>query len=261
MEQLAPELLPMLVGIESGAPWKSANFIPITNTLLAELQRRGVSRDQLLMTLQHLGSNPDFMPRAVLRMLHGCSRTGIDVKILSDCNSVFITHILAGAKASSYVQDVITNQAAFEYIPPSSTSHSMLRAEGGSAAAGAPATPAASQARHRLVIKPFHDTGKPHRCPLCPDNMCKGSEVRALRAAGTYKSIVFAGDGANDICAALALGPADYVLARKGYPLAEFMEQAAAGAPGTRMPRAAVHLWGSHDEFATKVQQLTSRRL
>lgn len=47
IEELAPELLPMLVGVES-----PANFIPITNQLLEELHRRGVSRDELLQCLR-----------------------------------------------------------------------------------------------------------------------------------------------------------------------------------------------------------------
>jgi len=47
IEELAPELLPMLMGLES-----PANFIPVTNELLGELQRRGVSRDQLLQCLK-----------------------------------------------------------------------------------------------------------------------------------------------------------------------------------------------------------------
>ena len=54
VEELAPELLAALVGMPSGLP--AYNFVPVTNTLLAELQRRGVSRDQLLSTLQSIGA-------------------------------------------------------------------------------------------------------------------------------------------------------------------------------------------------------------
>jgi hypothetical protein len=66
MEELAPELLPMLVSLES-----PANFIPVTNNLLAELQRRGVSRDKLLSTLQRAGQD---MPAASVKMLKMLSR-------------------------------------------------------------------------------------------------------------------------------------------------------------------------------------------
>jgi hypothetical protein len=46
-EDLAPELLPMLKG-----QGLTESCVPITNTVLAELQRRGVARDQLLCTLK-----------------------------------------------------------------------------------------------------------------------------------------------------------------------------------------------------------------
>lgn len=45
--------------------------------------------------------------------------------------------------------------------------------------------------------------------------MVQGQELEALRAATPYQHIVYCGDGANDLCPALALGPTDVVLARK----------------------------------------------
>lgn len=75
---------------------------------------------------------------------------------------------------------------------------------------------AAKPAAHRLVITPRHDErGGSHGCPLCPANLCKGQELEALRAAHPYRTIVYAGDGANDLCPSLALSPSDVVLARK----------------------------------------------
>ena len=65
IEELAPELLAALVGMGGSLP--GVNFIPTTNTLLAELQRRGVSRDQLLSTLQHIGATE--FPSAMVDML------------------------------------------------------------------------------------------------------------------------------------------------------------------------------------------------
>lgn len=43
----------------------------------------------------------------------------------------------------------------------------------------------------------------------------QGQELRELRAARPFQRVVFCGDGANDLCPALALGPDDTVLARK----------------------------------------------
>ena len=45
--------------------------------------------------------------------------------------------------------------------------------------------------------------------------MLQGQELQALRAATPYQRIVYCGDGANDLCPALALAPGDVVLARK----------------------------------------------
>ena len=43
----------------------------------------------------------------------------------------------------------------------------------------------------------------------------QGQELEALRAATPYQHIVYCGDGANDLCPALALASTDTVLARK----------------------------------------------
>ena len=45
--------------------------------------------------------------------------------------------------------------------------------------------------------------------------MVQGQELEALRAATPYQHIVYCGDGANDLCPALALASTDTVLARK----------------------------------------------
>lgn len=41
---------------------------------------------------------------------------GLDVRVLSDCNSVFIGHMLTGARVSSIVSEVITNFASFQRV-------------------------------------------------------------------------------------------------------------------------------------------------
>ncbi len=64
MGELAPELLPMLATLEM-----PANFVPMTNTILAEMQRRGIGRDQILAELQKMGRE---LPRASLELLQVC---------------------------------------------------------------------------------------------------------------------------------------------------------------------------------------------
>ena len=59
--ELAPELVPMLSALEM-----PANFVPVTNAVLSEMQRRGVARDQLLTALRRMGED---MPCATVAML------------------------------------------------------------------------------------------------------------------------------------------------------------------------------------------------
>ena len=209
------------------------------------------------------------------------------------------SHILMGAKAGQYVRHIITNPAAFHRVPaasapqladasaapadasaapvaptparvapaprPSFAGWFGFRSAGsGAARTPAPAPPTKAQAlghSHRLVIEPRHDYEAcgAHGCALCPRNLCKGRELAALRAAAPGRRVVYCGDGANDLCPALALGPHDVVLARAGHPLERLLSQraaaAAAGEPGADAPAAAVHSWRTHDELLRLVQR------
>jgi hypothetical protein len=89
VEELAPELAPMLAQLAM-----PANFVPLTNAVLGEMARRGVSRDRMLATLRAMGAE---LPAGSGRLLQWAARAGIDVRILSDCNTLFISHILTGA--------------------------------------------------------------------------------------------------------------------------------------------------------------------
>ncbi len=45
--------------------------------------------------------------------------------------------------------------------------------------------------------------------------LVQGQELEALRAALPYQRVIYCGDGANDLCPALALSSSDVVLARQ----------------------------------------------
>lgn len=61
MEELAPELAPMLASIEM-----PANFVPLTNAVMAEMARRGVGRQQILTVLHNMGQE---LPKASVNMI------------------------------------------------------------------------------------------------------------------------------------------------------------------------------------------------
>jgi hypothetical protein len=90
-----------------------ANFVPTTNAVLGEMQRRGVSRDAMLAELRRMGSE---IPQASVELLQWAMAAGHDVRILSDCNSVFIGQMLSGAGLSACVTEVITNPASFQRV-------------------------------------------------------------------------------------------------------------------------------------------------
>ena len=90
-----------------------ANFVPTTNAVLGEMQRRGISRDAILAELRRMGTE---IPQASIELLQWAMAAGHDVRILSDCNSVFITQMLAGGGVSACVMEVITNGASFQRV-------------------------------------------------------------------------------------------------------------------------------------------------
>ena len=90
-----------------------ANFVPTTNAVLGEMQRRGISRDAILAELRRMGTE---IPQASVELLQWAMAAGHDVRILSDCNSVFISQMLAGGGLSGCVMEVITNSASFQRV-------------------------------------------------------------------------------------------------------------------------------------------------
>lgn len=289
-DDLAPELTSLLSQIET-----PANFVPVTNAVLAEMQRRGISRDRLVGTLRSMGGE---VPGGTTRMLRWAARQGVDVRILSDANSVFISHMLTAAKLASCVRDIVTNTATFQRIeattevsivadsnhsysssaedpesagssglsrwlfgrrPPTPPPNGHSEMANKEARSGGVGTPQLVAPQYRLVIAPRHDHHNlgPHGCPLCPVNLCKGRELDAMRAAAPRRKVVYAGDGANDLCPALCLGPDDVVLARSGHPLELLIAERAKGGGGDRRRVVAqVRIWRTHDELARLVQEV-----
>ena len=57
------------------------------------------------------------------------------------------------------------------------------------------------------------------------------------------KRVVYVGDGANDFCAVLSLGPNDIALARNGFPLADRIMR------DPTAVRCRMAFWDSHDDL------------
>lgn len=165
------------------------------------------------------------------------------------------------------ITEVITNTAVFEKVSPADIDDACIGLGISSTSSGSSSSSKGSG--YRLVIQPRHpESADSHGCPLCPANLCKGSELHKLRyGAGTgqqqalsssssssYSKIVYAGDGSNDICPALSLTEHDVVLARAGDGLAKYAAAAAAD-PNLQQIKARVHVWENHDQLAKLVKQ------
>jgi 2,3-diketo-5-methylthio-1-phosphopentane phosphatase len=203
-DELCPELTSLLSAVE-----EMACYVPMTNTVLSEMHRRGVSRDAIVRTLTMMGGE---VPDGSRRLVRAARVKGIEARVLSDANETFIGHILSGARIKSCFAEVVTNHAAW-----------------GSDA--------------KLVVKPRSDhTGCANGCPR---NMCKGRELSSMisRRMRQTKRVVYVGDGANDFCAVLSLGPNDIALARNGFPLADRIMRDPAAV------RCRVAFWDSHDDL------------
>lgn len=222
VDEISPELTSLLSSVES-----LANFIPMTNTVLSEMHRRGVTRDKIVQVLNRMGKE---VPRGSISLLRYAVSSGIDCRILSDCNEIFIGHILSSAKIRACFTEIVTNMSAFERTRDSLIGH----------------------AHQKLVVRARHDASQhgAHGCPTCPENLCKGKEVALMKAKRNKKTkrIIYIGDGANDYCPIRALGRNDIVMARKGFELENLIVEK------PEVIKAQVLFWNSHDEFLQKLK-------
>ena len=76
VEELAPELAPMLASIEM-----PANFVPLTNAVMAEVARGGVGRQQILTALHNMGQE---LPQASVNMIKARLFCDVTLTIVTD---------------------------------------------------------------------------------------------------------------------------------------------------------------------------------
>ncbi|XP_054163370.1 probable phosphatase phospho2 [Oppia nitens] len=111
--------------------------------------------------------------------------------IISDANSVFIGHYLEFNQLDKAFRNIYTNPATFD-----------------------------DTGCLKLTEYQYQNW-----CTTCARNLCKGHVLeehikrRAMEDNQSYSRISYVGDGSNDVCPALRLGPNDRVFARHGYPL------------------------------------------
>merc|ERR1712059_173868 len=138
----------------------------------------------LMESLELTANMQEFMEKSV-------SEFGATIIIISDSNSEFIDHILKAYKLDSLVKEVFTNPATW--------------AEEGC-----------------LLIEPHHHQ---ESCTLSTKNLCKGQilENYLVSSGDKFSFTCYVGDGKNDFCPALRLGPGDMMCVRAGYSLETYI--------------------------------------
>ncbi|KAJ8414339.1 hypothetical protein AAFF_G00052090 [Aldrovandia affinis] len=149
--------------------------------------------------------------------------------LVSDANTYFIEAWLRRVGARQLFQKLFTNPAAFN----------------GSG---------------RLVLLPHHS----HDCGRCPENMCKQVIVRDYMAqrekerGRPFQRVFYVGDGANDFCPLLILGPMDTVFPRRNYPIHKLIAEAQEARPTVFKPT--VVPWASGEDVVDQLKRLAEER-
>ncbi|KAI5064384.1 hypothetical protein GOP47_0021054 [Adiantum capillus-veneris] len=173
------------------------------NVVLQTLHSRGVSIAQIRQAVSSLPLPPETV--SALKVAHAL---GCELYIVSDANTFFIEVKLAHHGLDALFTQIHSNPAWID-------------------AAGC------------LHYDDFHGHAlPPHTCPLCPPNMCKGIILKSIQEAAAESAtlqVIYAGDGAGDLCPTLWLNEGDHVLPRQGYPLSKLLFQ--------HQVKARVHPW------------------
>lgn len=170
----------------------SIQWTKLMSNVASKMFEEGVSRLQIEEVIKHM---PVF--EEVLEAINVAGSKSVQQIILSDANTVYISHFLESKGLDKYFSLIVSN--------PASWSSSGL-----------------------LLIQPYHreldDVSDvidvKLKCPLCPINLCKGKVLSEIQTTlGSDDLVLYIGDGGNDLCPCLRLRECDIVAARKDFRL------------------------------------------
>ncbi|XP_013863058.1 probable phosphatase phospho1 [Austrofundulus limnaeus] len=159
-----------------------------TQKVLTFMAEQGVSMESIHSAVKKIPPSPGLLKLLQYLQSH---LHDFELVVVSDANTYFIQTWLEHANVRHLFRKIFTNAARF-------------------GAAG------------ELALLPFHS----HSCSRCPDNMCKQVILREYladrqteRGGATFQRVFYIGDGANDVCPSLALGPRDIAFTRRDFPM------------------------------------------
>nr|XP_061807184.1 probable phosphatase phospho1 [Nerophis lumbriciformis] len=190
--------------------------------ILAYMAEQGVSRDAIRSAVESIPPTPGTL--ALLQFLQS-RQPDFELAVISDANMYFIDTWLKHTGVRHIFRRVFTNPASFD--------------DG-----------------DRLVLLPFHS----HSCTRCPDNMCKQVILREYLAQRQrerdvpFQRVFYVGDGANDVCPSLALGPRDTVFPRKDFPMHRLLRSEGARFKANVVP------WSSGEDVMDFLKKIIEER-
>ncbi|XP_061088461.1 probable phosphatase phospho1 [Conger conger] len=194
--------------------------------VLAYMAEQGVTEDSIRAAIEKIPASPGIL--SLFQYLRAHPKD-FETVLVSDANMYFIEAWLRRVGARQLFQKIFTNPASFD-------------------------------SSGRLVLHPYHS----HDCGRCPENLCKQAVVQdylALRARErgcSFKRVFYVGDGANDFCPLLALGPTDTVFPRRNFPVHKLIAEAQEARPLVFKP--AVVPWSSGEDVVNHLKRLLEER-
>lgn len=174
--------------------YREGHYNEYMQKVLAYMAEQGVSRDSIHASVAEIPPNPGLID--LFQYLRG-HQHDFELVVVSDANMYFIETWLEHAGVRHLFTKIFTNPARFD--------------DSG-----------------RLVLLPFHS----HSCSRCPDNMCKQVILRQYlsgrqkeRGGAPFQRVFYVGDGANDVCPSLALGPRDTAFTRRDFPMHKLLAE------------------------------------
>ncbi|KAA8495272.1 putative phosphatase phospho2 [Porphyridium purpureum] len=178
--------------VRNEQPWTD-----IMNATLRTLHRRGIGAGEICAAVADTPLVPGMQD--LLQAARSSSLVAAQA-IISDSNSIYINAVLT----RNHLQDTVFDRKLIF------TNSAQIHDE---------------QLRIQAYADPKTETSFPARCSDCPANLCKGKVLEELlilqeQQLGHRPTVVYIGDGGNDLCPGTRLLACDYLCPRSGFKLA-----------------------------------------
>ena len=199
VQDLSPEPIPKRIN----AIYGRQGWNKYMGAIFAHLHSKGVKPDHILTCMKGIP-----LVHGMEKFITSLSMEEFEVIVISDANSVFIDCILENSGLNKLVSNVYTNPAWFD-------SDGCLR------------------------IKHYHhqDWCSSSTTSLCKGHILNAHHSEALKNGLEYSTIVYIGDGSNDLCPSLKLRSNDICFARNGYTLLKKIDKLPANEMQARVIR------------------------